>query len=184
MYTKVFDATAGSPHSLEFERSFSQGRYAEAPHLHAMAHSVDECNDGAEQERCEWVQILIQSLEKTRSSRRHQLITGELNITNECQMSRRVTIQGATRIGNIVKHNVSDRSHLDGAVGFTQFTIDQYSGGIDVQNSQTGNQCRTSWHDTNLDICLDVSYVGKGSGTSQRLDKPMGHEGKDAIRTM
>ena len=65
-YTKSLDAATSNFHTTKLGYSFRKGRSAEAPQLHMMAQPSDDYNSGRTQEFCEWIQILLSKVSKSK----------------------------------------------------------------------------------------------------------------------
>ena len=82
-YTKFLDAATSNAHVQRLEYEFVGGRSIEAPQLHSLSQSVDSHKQGSTNELCEWVQILMQSVEKCESkSGRQWKDCGLCSVTN------------------------------------------------------------------------------------------------------
>ena len=67
LYIKFFDAATSNAHVRRLEYDYAGGRSIEAPELHSLSQPVESYKQGSTNELCEWVQILMQSVEKCES---------------------------------------------------------------------------------------------------------------------
>ena len=70
LYTKHLDVATSNLHTSKFGYIFIEGRSTQAPQLHVMAQSLDECRNGDARELCEWVQIIMSHVGKSRSQKK------------------------------------------------------------------------------------------------------------------
>lgn len=90
LYTTFVDNAASDGHVKRFEYSFIEGRSREAPRLHIISQSIDECNYGDQYEHCESIQILLKEMETNTSHRKHQRGVGNVNSMTQraCQNAK------------------------------------------------------------------------------------------------
>lgn len=59
LYTKFLDNATSDGHIKRLEYNVPKDKSTEAPRLHMVRQSIDECNYGNKHEYCEWIQTLL-----------------------------------------------------------------------------------------------------------------------------
>ena len=96
LYTKSFDAATSNLHVKKFGYTYTKGRSIEAPQLHFISQSWDECKNGEVQEWCEWVQILLARLGNNKAKDEYRIGRREMYsvVSDELTRQRRKNSSG------------------------------------------------------------------------------------------
>ena len=94
LFAKHFNSQTIGQHLQRLCCEFAGGRADEAPELHSVSMSLDECNMTGEMRQCKWVDVIICVIENKSAKAQkfgcEDVCRGELNVTHEHTHNRQV----------------------------------------------------------------------------------------------
>ena len=151
LYTKFLDAMTSSIHLKQLEHQFTHGRSVEALQAHEISISIDESNCGRNHGHCEWVQVMINGLSKSKYGEpRQSQHGGQYNLLQgsgrNCS-SRQVSEQRAKDGGctTDVRHQVlwGSKQRVQGSTGLNAAQLSCPQGSTLTVQLDAGVSCGT-----------------------------------------